>query len=52
MRVLVAEGLTLAGVRRVFALQARVLELEAELAQERAHRAPLEDGGRTDAGRV
>ena len=30
---LVDEGLTLAGVRRVFALQARIVELEAELAR-------------------
>ena len=35
---LVDEGLTLAGVRRVFELQARVAELEAELARERAKR--------------
>lgn len=35
---LVGEGLTLAGVRRVFELQARVAELEAQLARERALR--------------
>lgn len=35
---LIGEGLTLAGVRRVFALQARVSALETELAQERARR--------------
>ncbi len=33
---LVAEGLTLAGVRRVIELQTRVAALEAELARERA----------------
>jgi MerR family transcriptional regulator/heat shock protein HspR len=32
-RVLIGEGLTLAGVRRVFALQAEVDALKAELAQ-------------------
>ena len=35
---LVGEGLTLAGVRRVFELQARVRELEAELARARTGR--------------
>jgi MerR family transcriptional regulator/heat shock protein HspR len=34
--VLVDEGLTLAAVRKVFELQARVAELEEELARERA----------------
>jgi hypothetical protein len=34
--VLVEEGLTLAGVRRVFELEAQVAALEAELARERA----------------
>jgi MerR family transcriptional regulator/heat shock protein HspR len=33
---LIGEGLTLAGVSRVFALQAEVAALEAELAQQRA----------------
>jgi len=37
---LVGEGLTMAGVRRVFELQARVAELEAELARERARHRP------------
>ena len=32
VRGMVADGLTLAGVRRVFELQARVAELEAEVA--------------------
>jgi MerR family transcriptional regulator, heat shock protein HspR len=36
---LVGEGLTLAGIRRVFALQAKVAELESELVRERARRA-------------
>jgi MerR family transcriptional regulator, heat shock protein HspR len=40
VRALMGEGLTLAGVRRVIELQARVVELEAELAQERARRPP------------
>jgi uncharacterized small protein (DUF1192 family) len=34
--VLVEEGLTIAGVRRVFELEAQVAALEAELARERA----------------
>lgn len=37
---LVGEGLTLAGIRRVFALQARVAELEAELDRQRARQRP------------
>ena len=36
VRILVEEGLTLAGVRRVFELEAQVAALEAELARERA----------------
>jgi DNA-binding transcriptional MerR regulator len=39
--VLVDEGLTLAAVRRVFELQARVAELEAELGKARAYVAQL-----------
>jgi DNA-binding transcriptional MerR regulator len=34
---LIDEGLTLVGIRRVLALEARVAELEAELVQERPH---------------
>jgi MerR family transcriptional regulator, heat shock protein HspR len=36
VRGLMGDGLTLAGIRRIFELQARVAELEAELRRERA----------------
>lgn len=42
---LIDEGLTLIGVRRVLALEARVAELEAELARQRTHRDPGKRAG-------
>ncbi len=44
VRSLVAEGLTLAGARRVIELEARVAELQAELERERARHGRGRDG--------
>jgi MerR family transcriptional regulator/heat shock protein HspR len=44
VRGLVAEGLTLAGARRVIELEARVAELEAELERERSRHGRDRDG--------
>ncbi|GGS82191.1 hypothetical protein GCM10010156_46170 [Planobispora rosea] len=40
---LIGEGMSLAAVRRIFELQQQVRELRAELARERAARAPEEE---------
>ncbi len=45
---LTADGLTLAGVRRVLALQDRVADLEAELAEARARLAERDDAPPAD----
>ncbi|HLI55300.1 MAG TPA: MerR family transcriptional regulator [Acidimicrobiales bacterium] len=45
-QALMREGVSLAGVRRVFELQARVAELEAELDEARRHPATQKEDGR------